>query len=106
MPDRIEEVRLREDTLQHMQVLMRDAVREGVRDLVTEQTIEKFWAGGLNMLQKQAAQHAGRFVLGGLWGLARKASLFILLGGAVYAFGGWAALAALFKAVFSSGGTT
>lgn len=102
--ERIEEVRLREDTLKHMQALMRDAVREGVRDLVTEQTIEQFWAGGMNMLQKQATQHAGRFVLGGLLGLARKASLFVLLGGAVYAFGGWAALATLFKALFSSGG--
>lgn len=103
-PDRIEEVRLREETLKHMQVLMRDAVREGVRDLVTEQNIEQFWAGGLHMLQKQATQHAGRFVLGGLWGLARKASLFLLLGGMVYALGGWTALAALFKAMFSGGG--
>lgn len=105
MNDRAEEVRLQEETLQHMQSLMREAVRDGVRDLVTQETIEQFWAGGLSMLQKQATEHAGRFVLGGLWGIARKASLFLVLGGAVYALGGWSALAALFKAVFSQGGT-
>lgn len=106
MAERAEEVRLKEETLQHMRGLMREAVRDGVRDLVTEETIEAFWAGGLGMLQKQATEHAGRFVLGGLWGLARKASLFLALGGLVYALGGWSALAALFKAMFSSGGGT
>lgn len=106
MPNQVEEVRLREETLAHLKEVMRDAVREGVRDLVTEETIEQFWAGGLGMLQKQATEHAGRFVLGGLWGLARKASLFLALGGLVYALGGWSALAALFKAMFSSGGAT
>lgn len=104
MADQVEEVRLREETLSHLKEVMRDAVREGVRDLVTEETIEQFWAGGLGMLQKQATEHAGRFVLGGLWGLARKASLFLALGGIVYALGGWSALAALFKAMFSQGG--
>lgn len=104
MADKVEEVRLREETLAHLKEVMRDAVREGVRDLVTEETIAAFWAGGLGMLQKQATEHAGRFVLGGLWGLARKASLFLALGGIVYALGGWSALAALFKAMFSQGG--
>ena len=105
-PEKIDEVRLREETLTHLREVMRDAVREGVRDLVTEETIAAFWSGGLTMLQQQAAQHAGRFVLGGLWGLFRKASLFLLLGGAVYALGGWTALAALGKALFSQGGST
>jgi hypothetical protein len=105
-PEKVEEVRLREETLDHLKAVMRDAVREGVRDLVTEETIAAFWSGGLTMLQQQAAQHAGRFVLGGLWGLFRKASLFLLLGGAVYALGGWTALAALAKALFSQGGST
>ena len=106
MTDRFDEVRLREETLQHMQSLMRDAVREGVRELVTEENMHRFWGAGLAMLQAQATQHAGRFVLGGLLGLARKAALFVVLGGLVYAFGGWGALAALTKAIFTSGGST
>lgn len=101
----VEEVRLREETLAHLKEVMRDAVREGVSDLVTEETIEQFWAGGLAMLQKQATQHAGRFVLGGLAGLIRKASVFVLLGLVAYWFGGWSALSTLFKTVFSQGGT-
>lgn len=105
MPDQTE-VRLREETLQHMQALMRDAVRDGVRELVTPENMEQFWSSGFQMLQKQATAQAGRFVLGGLVGLLRKASLFVLLGGLVYAVGGWSALATLAKALFSSGGST
>lgn len=105
MAEQPSEVRLREETLQHMQGLMREAVREGVRELVTPETVEQFWLSGLQALQKQATQQAGRVVLGGLVGLARKAGVFLLLGGIVYAIGGWSALATLAKALFSSGGS-
>lgn len=106
MTDKVEEVRLREETLAHLKEVMRDAVKDGVRELVTPEAMEKFWASGFQMLQKQATQQAGRVVLGGLVGLARKAGLFLLLGGIVYAVGGWSALATLAKALFSSGGST
>lgn len=99
------EVRLRKETLEHMQELMRDAVRDGMRELVTPEAMEQFWSSGFQMLQKEATRHAGRFVLGGLAGLLKKASLFVLLGGIVYAVGGWSALATLAKALFSHGGT-
>lgn len=99
------EVRLREETLQHMRDLMREAVREGLRDTVNDEAIERFWAGGLTMLQRQATQHAGRFVLGGLIGILRKAGMFLALGGVVYAVGGWSALAALMKTLFSGSAT-
>lgn len=104
--DQATEVRLREETLDHMQSMMRDAVREGVRELLTEETMNQFWSSGFQQLQKQATQQAGRVVLGGLVGLLRKAGLFLLLGGIVYAVGGWSALATLAKALFSSGGST
>lgn len=106
MSDRADEVRLRDETLEHMKDLMRDAVREGVRDLVTEENMHRFWGAGVTMLQAQATQHAGRFVLGGLLGLVRKAAFFLVLGSMVYAFGGWGALAAMVKALFTSGGST
>lgn len=94
-------VRLTDTTLAHLEGLMASAVQKGISDAMTEATAEKFWAAGLNVLQKQATQHAGRFVIGGLTGLLRKASLFLLLGGAVYAVGGWSALAGLFKTIFN-----
>jgi hypothetical protein len=103
---KVEEVRLREETLEHLQGVMREAVREGLREAVNDEAIERFWLGGVKLVQKQAAQHAGQFVLGGLWGIARKAGVFLILGGVVYAVGGWTALAALVKTMFSTGGTT
>lgn len=95
------EVRLRDETLQHMRDMMREAVRDGLKESINDEAIERFWAGGMTMLQRQATQHAGRFVLGGLMGVVRKAGMFLVLGGVVYAVGGWSALAALAKAVFS-----
>jgi hypothetical protein len=97
------EVRLTDETGEWLEQKMAAAVREGIKGAMTEETAAAFWAAGLTVLQKQATQHAGRFVLGGLWGLMRKASLFLTLGGIVYAIGGWSALAALFKTLFSSG---
>lgn len=94
------QVSLTESALQEISERVSTAVREGIKGAMTEETAAAFWAAGLAVLQKQATQHAGRFVLGGLWGMARKASLFFMLGGIVYAMGGWAALAALAKTIF------
>lgn len=94
------EVRLTDETIAYLEQRIAAAVGSGIKSAMTEETATAFWAAGLNALQKQATQHAGRFVLGGLWGLARKASLFVMLGGIVYALGGWAALAALAKTIF------
>lgn len=94
------EVRLTDETIAYLEQRIAVAVGTGIKSAMTEETATAFWQAGLTALQKQATQHAGRFVLGGLWGLARKASLFIMLGGIVYALGGWAALAALAKIIF------
>lgn len=75
------EVRLTEETGVWLEAKMAAAVREGIKGAMTEETAAAFWAAGLTVLQKQATQHAGRFVLGGLWGSFRKASLFMALGG-------------------------
>lgn len=104
-PDRrATEVRLTDETIVYLEERIGAAVSNGIKNAMTEDTAAAFWAAGLSVLQRQATDHAGRFVLGGLWGLARKASLFLMLGGIVYALGGWSALAALAKAIFSSGG--
>lgn len=97
------EVRLKDETIAYLEEKMAKAVAEGIAAAINEQTAEAFWSAGLNVLQKQAQQHAGRFVIGGLWGLARKLGLFLMLGGIVYAVGGWSALAGLAKTIFSGG---
>lgn len=102
MGDKGEEVRLQAETIRYLREQMQDAVRVGITEAMTEEAAEAFWGAGLTLLQKQAQQHAGRFVLGGLMGLAKKAGLFLMFGGIVYAVGGWTALAGLFKSIFSS----
>lgn len=94
------EVRLTDETIEYLETRISAAVGSGIKSAMTEDTAAAFWMAGLTVLQKHAAQHAGRFVLGGLWGLLRKLSLFLTLGGLVYAIGGWSALAAFFKAIF------
>ena len=96
----VAEVRLTDETITYLEERIAAAVGNGIKTAITEDTAVAFWSAGLAALQKQATQHAGRFVLGGIWGLLRKASLFFMLGGIVYAVGGWAALAALAKTIF------
>lgn len=96
----VAEVRLTNETIAYLEERIAAAVGDGIKTAITEDTAVAFWSAGLAALQKQATQHAGRFVLGGIWGLLRKASLFFMLGGIVYAVGGWAALAALAKTIF------
>lgn len=100
-----QEVRLTDDTIQYLNEQIGEAVARGIKGAITEDTAKAFWAAGFTMLQDQASEHAGRFVIGGLWGLMRKLMMFLTLGGIVYAIGGWSGLAALFKALFSHGGS-
>lgn len=101
---RATEVRLTDETIEYLEARIASAVGAGLKNAMTEDTAAAFWSAGLSVLQKQATQHAGRFVLGGLLGLVRKVGLFLTLGGIVYALGGWGALASLAKVLFSSGG--
>lgn len=103
-PARVAEVRLTDKTIEYLEQKIAQAVRDGIKGAITEDTATAFWGAGIAVLQKQAATHTGRFVLGGLWGLARKVLVFVVIGGLVYALGGWGALATLFKTLFSTGG--
>lgn len=96
------EVRLTEGTINFLKAEIAGAVRDGITSAVNEKTAETFWTAGLTVLQRQAQQHAGRFVIGGLWGLLRKVGTFLLLGSIVYAVGGWSALVGFAKLLFSS----
>lgn len=104
MTEPLKPVHLTDATISRLEQLMVASVRTAIRESLTEETAEAFWNAGLKVLQKQATNHAGRFVIGGLWGLMRRASMFLVLGGVVYAIGGWSALAGLAKTIFSQGG--
>lgn len=104
-PDRRKpaEVRLTQETIDYMTLLFQQAVSEGIRSAVTEEMAAKVMAAAITALQRQATERAGRAVMGGLLGLASKGTVFLLLGGLVYAVGGWSALAKLAKFLFSAG---
>jgi len=99
-PTTAPEVRLSEQTLAYLESRIALAVAAGLKNAVTEDTAVLFWSAGLTALRKTAAEHTGRFVLGGLRGLLSKLGLFLALGSLVYALGGWSALAGLWKALF------
>lgn len=103
-PPRVAEVRLTDETIEYLEQKIAQAVRDGIAGAITEDTAAKFWGAGLAVVQKQAAAQTGKLVLSGLSGLLSKGFLFLLVGGLVYAVGGWSALAGLFKALFHSGG--
>lgn len=96
------EVRLTPETLDYLDERVQHAVQSGIKEFLTEDTAKLFWSAGFSMLQEQASVHAGRFVIGGLWGFIRKISMFVVLGGVVYAIGGWAALLKLWNVLFTS----
>ena len=102
-PPPVQEVRLRPETLAHLEAQIAQAVSNGIRGAITEETAAAFWGAGLDLLQRHATQRAGQIVIGGLWGLLQRIMLFVMLGGLVYSVGGWSALDKLFRTVFGGG---
>lgn len=75
---------------------MRAAVAEGVEAVLTN---EHVWAKVFTVLQKQAAQRTGRFVLGGLVAVLKKAMWVAIFVGIAYSIGGWTLLKAVWAGI-------
>jgi len=97
------DVTLTPETITLLEDRMSHAVAAGIQSAMTEDAARQFWAAGFRALQEEAQAHTGRFVLGGLIGLVKKLSTFVVLGGMVYAIGGWTALGKLWHALFGTG---
>jgi hypothetical protein len=93
------EVRLHDETIEFLKTEIAEAVKAGIKGAINEDAARQFWGTGFKVLQEQATQHTGRFVLGGLWGLVRKGMLFLVAGYVVYLIGGWAAVAKFWATV-------
>lgn len=76
------------------------AISSALQQSINEETASKFWMSGIRALQEHAAEHTGRWLLGGVWAVVQKLMLFMLLGGVVYAIGGWSALAKVWHVIF------
>ena len=100
---RAAEVRLSDETIEYLERHVRNAVSQGIKTSMSEEAALGFWRAGVKALQQHASEEAGKFVIGGILGLIKRLALFLMLGGLVYAAGGWSALAALFKVLFGAG---
>lgn len=96
---------LTDSELGELDQLMKRSVADGIREVVRDpEALEAFWGGAATVLQRQARERTGGFVLGALSGLLSRVWLFVLLAGIVYALGGWAALGKLWAALSPEGG--
>ena len=87
---------------------VKDAARHGgadaLRDVMQDRAaVEAFWSAAFGALASYGQQQTGRIVLGGIKGLMSRGLLFVVLGLLVYSVGGWAALAAVWKAIWGGG---
>lgn len=80
---------------------LRMAVADGITAAMTDSAAERFWSKGLEVLQRQAKQKAGGFLLEGLTTAAKKALWIALLVGIAYSIGGWTLLKAVWAAIKS-----
>lgn len=102
-PPPVQEVRLRTETIDHLEAKIAQAVRDGIKGAMNEETAAAFWSAGLALLQKQATQRAGQIVIGGLGGFFKNIMLFLMLGSLMYTVGGWTLLAAFYKSMIGGG---
>lgn len=91
------EVRLQQDTIDHLEEKMRAAVSAGISEALRGDSAKEFWTTGLELLKTEAQKKTGLLVMAGALALVRRIGFFILAGGIVYAVGGWSALSALWK---------
>lgn len=86
------------EALTHM---VRGAVSSGIKDALHDRAaLDQFWNSAFAQLQSRATKETGRFVLGGLRGIASKVLMFLVLGMAVYSIGGWAAVHKIWHAIW------
>lgn len=93
---------LSEEDLLNIRNEVKVAMAEWVKeDLFTKEHMEIFWAGAFDVLQNKAQIHTGKFVVSSISSLFNKIAVFLLLGGLIYAVGGWSAMVGYFRSLFT-----
>jgi hypothetical protein len=104
MTDRPEEVRLRDETIDYLELRIAEAVKQGMKEVLTDKVVVgEFISAAVENFQRKASERTGDFVLGGLKAALHKAAWFLGLGLVVYSIGGWAAVAKLWAALWGQG---
>lgn len=82
---------------------LRIAVAEGIAAAMSDENAERFWMTGMEVLQRQATERTGRFVLGGLTAVAKRALWVGIVALAIYSVGGWQLLKTVWAAITPKG---
>lgn len=89
---RLDEIQGRALTPEDIAAALRGAIAQAASSPET-------WAAAVSGMRQATERNAGRWLIGGVWAVARKVLVITALGMLVYSVGGWSALAGLFKAV-------
>lgn len=90
------------DEIQQRALTPEDITRALQRAIADAASSPDTWAAAVAGARKATESHAGRWLVGSLWSVARKGLVILTLGMLIYSFGGWSALAGVFKSVVSS----
>jgi hypothetical protein len=101
--------RLHEDDFKRMQEMFEGVAMKAMQSAMTEDNAKKFgtvMAGifldeATNRLREQSKEHASNLVLWSIKAIGARVVAFLFIGGIVYAFGGWDALARVAKFIFN-----
>lgn len=103
MAERPEEVRLRDETIEYLELRIAEAVKQGMREVLTDkEVVGQFIGAAVENFQKKASERTGEFVLGGIKAAVHKAAWFVGLGLVVYSIGGWSAVAKLWHTLWGA----
>lgn len=87
-----------EDQVLTMRNAMREAVHDGIKDLLTDdEVIDKIFAKAFETLKNNAARASGEFMMDSAVAVIKRMFWFAVAGIIVYMAGGWSALAGMFK---------
>jgi hypothetical protein len=98
-----QEVRLRGETIEYLEQRIAEAVKQGMREVLTDKEVVGLFIGAaVDNFQRKASERTGDFVLSGLKAAVHKAAWFLGLGLVVYSIGGWSAVAKLWHTLWGA----
>lgn len=78
---------------------MRVAIAEGISAAMTDAAAERFWSKGMEVLQRQAKEKAGDFLVDGVTTAAKRLLWVGVFALVVYSVGGWTLVKSVWSAV-------
>lgn len=95
--EQAENVLLDNLTLAALRAELREAVEDGIRNAMTQESARAFWSVGIELLQEQATRRTGRFILDGAWFALKRLFWVCAALLAIYMLGGWHLVVTLIK---------